>query len=303
MDTVLITGGTGMIGSALTSLLTSRGYKVIVLSRTKRDSHNNISYALWDVRKSFIDPAAIAEADHIVHLGGAGIADKRWTRKRKAEILSSRVNGSRLIVKALRENDNHVKTVVSASAIGWYGPDRNHGKGFVETDRNHSDFLGETSRQWEESISGVRSLGKRLVIIRTGIVLANDGGAFPEFVKPMKAGIAPILGSGQQIISWIHIDDLCRLYLWAIEMTDLEGVYNGTAPGPVSNRELMLKIARARKRPFIAIHVPSLVLKLMLGEMSIEVLKSANVDSSKIRNSGFTFTFPTIDSAVNHLVR
>lgn len=292
-----------MIGTALTSLLVSRGYKVIILSRKYHPPGDNVSYAIWDTRKAFIDPQAIRQADHIIHLAGAGIADKRWTKKRKQEIVDSRVNGSKLLVKALRENDNKVQTVVSASAIGWYGHDVK-GKGvFVETDPPFDDFLGRTSALWEESISAVTELGKRLVILRTAIVLGNSGGAFPEFVKPMKAGVAAIPGTGNQVISWVHIDDLCRLYLAAIEMKHLNGIYNAAAPEPVTCKQMMLTIARSRKKPFIPVHVPEFVLKLVIGEMSIEVLKSTTVDSAKARNSGFNFIFPSLDSAINDLVQ
>jgi uncharacterized protein (TIGR01777 family) len=133
-------------------------------------------------------------------------------------------------------------------------------------------------------------------------VLSNNGGAFPEFVKPMKAGVAAILGSGKQMISWIHIDDICRLYAEALTNPYMNGVYNAVAPGHVTNKQFMLKTARARKRPFIALHVPEFVLKLMLGEMSIEVLKSATVDATKIRSTGFNFIYPTLDAALNQLI-
>jgi len=303
METVIITGGTGLIGTALTSLLTSKGYKVIILSRKQRQAKENVSYAVWDLKKSFIDPEAVRQADHVIHLAGAGVADKRWTKKRKQEIRDSRVNSGKLIVRALAEIENKVRTVVSASGMGWYGPDKK-GKGpFIESDPHSEDFLGSTCKLWEESIHPVAESGKRLVIFRTGIVFSNKGGAFKEFLKPLKAGVATILGSGNQVVSWIHIDDICRLYLAAIEMQHLNGIYNATAPETITNKQLMLKIGKARRRPYIPLHVPEFALKLALGEMSIEVLKSATLDDSKIRNAGFNFIYPTVDSAINDLVR
>jgi uncharacterized protein (TIGR01777 family) len=303
METVVITGGTGMIGTALSSLLESKGYKIIILSRKKHASRGNVSYAGWDVNKSFIDANAVCSADHIVHLAGAGIADKRWTEKRKKEIVDSRVNSSKLIVRTLTENQNNVKTVVSASGIGWYGPDVKGKKAFVESDPPASDFLGNVCVAWEQGISPVEAMGKRLVILRTAPVLATQGGAFKEFVNPMNFGIAPILSSGKQVMSWIHIDDICRLYLAAIEMKNLSGVYNAAAPETITNKELILRTARARKRPFIPIHVPEFVLKIMVGELRVEVLKSTTVDDSKIRSAGYNFIFPTVDAALNDLVR
>lgn len=303
MKTVIITGGTGLIGTALTSLLTSKGYKVIILSRKAHPPKENVTYAIWDIKRSYIDPKAFRQADYIIHLAGAGVADKRWTKKRKEEIRNSRIDSSKLVVKTLFETENNIKTVVSASGIGWYGPDRTGGPPLVETDPSAADFLGSTCKMWEESIQPVTDLGKRLVIFRTGIVLSNDGGAFKEFLKPLRAGIAAILGSGNQVVSWIHIEDLCRLYVAAIEREHLNGVYNATAPETITNKQLMLKLAKVRGRPYIPIHVPEFALKIVLGEMSIEVLKSATVDGSKVRKAGFNFIYPTIDAALNDLVR
>ena len=303
MDTVIITGGTGLIGTALTKLLTSRGYKVIILSRKKHASNGDVSYALWDLKTSFIDPAAIKEADHIIHLAGAGVADKRWSKKRKTEIINSRVDSGKLIVKTLTEVENKIKTVVSASGMGWYGPDKNSKKPFVETDPPYDDFLGTTCKLWEDSTKPVVQSGKRLVHLRTGIVLSTNGGAFREFLKPFKAGVAAILGSGKQVVSWIHIDDLCRMYLAAIENAQMHGAYNACAPETITNKELMLKIAKALRRPYIPVHVPEFALKIVLGEMSIEVLKSATMDSTRIRSTGFNFIYPTADAALNDLIR
>ena len=303
METVIITGGTGLVGTALTNLLTSKGYRVIILSRRKHASIGNVSYALWDLKTSYIDPEAIKSADHIIHLAGAGVADKRWSDKRKKEILDSRVDSSKLLVKALTEINNNVQTVVSASAMGWYGPDRKDKSPFVESDPPSGDFLGTTCRLWEQSIQPVMGLGKRLVYLRTAIVFSTKGGAFNEFLKPFRGGVAAILGSGKQVISWIHIDDLCRMYLSAIENREMNGQYNACAPETISNKQVMLKIAKVRKRPYIPVHVPEFALKILLGEMSIEVLKSTTMDDSRIRNTGFNFIFPTVDAALNDLMR
>jgi uncharacterized protein (TIGR01777 family) len=304
MATILITGGTGMIGMALTRSLISKGYSVIILTRDKSGKHpkENLSYAEWDIDKAIIDEHAIASADYIIHLAGAGVADKRWTAKRKKEIVDSRVKSGQLLVKAMSEIPNKVSAVISASAIGWYGPDGNKGRPFVETDPASDAFLGMVCRQWEAAIQPVTELGKRLVIFRTGIALSNTGGAFPEFKKPLKFRVATILGNGKQIVSWIHIDDLVRLYESALENPKWKGVYNAVSPGPVSNKELMHTIGPYASSAFMYLHVPSFALKLMLGEMSIEVLKSATVSSRKTENTGFGFYYPDIDSAISNLV-
>ena len=306
MATILITGGTGLVGKQLTQLFISKGYDVNILTRTipTKKAHQNIHYFLWDVAAGTIDSKAIETADHIVHLAGAGVADARWTKKRKQEIVDSRVQSCQLIVKALETVNNNVQSIVSASAIGWYGADTpiSLRDGFVETAPADTEFLGETCRLWESSIQPVLALNKRLVQLRIGIVLSNDGGALLEFKKPIKMGVAAILGSGKQVISWIHITDLCHLILFGIENNNMQGVYNAVAPEPVTNKALTLALAKKmRGQFFIPMHVPAFVLKIMLGEMSIEVLKSATVNSFKTASAGFHFSYPAIDLAIGQL--
>ena len=315
MLTVMITGGTGMIGTALSALLVENGYNVIILSRNPQEtarehdytgkrgafrSSGNIYYARWDIDRQYIDPAALAQADYIVHLAGAGVADKRWTKGRKREILESRTRSSAFLVDLLRKNKQKVRAFVSASAIGWYGPD--NGRPFVEEDPAAQDFLGQTCLQWENSISPVEELGIRLVKLRTGIVLSDEGGALAEFRKPLRVGAATIIGDGKQVISWIHINDLCRLFLYAIEEKTLSGVFNAVAPKPCTNRELTETLAEhiTNSRHY-TMRVPAFALRIALGEMSVEVLKSATVSSRKIEQSGFQFEFPTVGKAIDNL--
>lgn len=306
MQTVLITGGTGLVGKALTTALLATGYKVIILSRSTEGKKNseNILYARWDIKKQQIDLPALQQADHIIHLAGAGVVEKRWTIAYKKEIVESRTESSRLLIDALQKNTNKVKTIVSASAIGWYGADADPVKPFTETDPAADSFLGNTCKLWEASIEPVISLGKRLVKLRTGIVLSNDGGALAEFKKPIRLGAAAILSHGKQIVSWIHIDDLCRMFVHAIENENMQGSYNAVAPQPVSNKALTISLAKAMNgKLYIPIHVPAFVLKLMMGESSIEVLKSTTVSCNKIADTGFVFNFTAIDTALSNLVK
>jgi uncharacterized protein (TIGR01777 family) len=301
MPTILITGGTGLIGTALTKALLQKGYQVIILTRdaNPKQPGEGIRYASWDVKKQQMDIKALQQADHIVHLAGAGVVEKSWTEKYKKEIVESRTESSRLIIDTLKNNINSVKSVISASAIGWYGPDKEPVVPFSESHPADGHFLGETCRLWEESIEPVVALGKRLVKLRTGIVLSNEGGALSEFKKPIRFGIAAILADGKQIVSWIHIDDLCRLFVYAIENEDLQGSYNAVAPQPVSNKTLTLTLAKVmRGKFFIPFHVPAFVLQIMLGQRSIEVLKSTTVSCMKIMDTGFVFDFSTIDIAL-----
>ena len=304
MQTVLITGGTGMVGEAVTTHLINKGYHVIVLTRQmpKKTTTPQLEYALWNVKTQTIDATAVRKADHIIHLAGAGVVDKKWTDAYKREIEISRTESSKLIVNTLKNNANKVKTVVSASAIGWYGEDTTTGKAFIETDAPTKGFLGKTCQLWEESIEPVTLLNKRLVKLRTGIVLGKKGGALAEFKKPIKIGVAGILGDGKQVVSWIHIDDLCRMYISAIENEKLSGSYNAVAPIPVTNEELTLELAKVMKgKFFIPIHVPKFVLKIMMGERSIEILKSTTVNCAKIILTGFKFLYPTIGVALKHI--
>jgi len=305
MKNILITGGTGLVGKRLTTMLIEKGYAVTILTRGELPSSNdpNIGYANWDVENQTIDANALANADAIVNLAGAGVADKRWTDARKKEILDSRVNGGRLLVNALQKMPNKVETIVSSSAIGWYSNNRLSNVKYQEEEPANNDFLGDTCMQWEQSIHPVTLLKKRLVKLRTGIVLAKEGGALKEFLKPLKFGIAALLGNGKQKISWIHIDDLCRMFIDAIENESLNGVYNAVAPKVTTNSKLNIVLAKKlRGKFFIPVFVPKFVLKIMLGEMSVEVLKSSDISCKKIQDSGFQFLYPSIESAIEEIL-
>lgn len=305
MATITITGGTGMVGSALTKNLVAKGHDIIILTRNAKPSTKNIRYKVWDVKNGTMDKSAITEADYIVHLAGANVADGRWTEQRKKVIIESRVKSGELLVNSIHNHSNKIKAVISASAQGWYGADPQipNPRPFTETDGANDDFLGKTCKAWEAAISPVTATGKRLVIFRIGIVLSNDSGAYKEFKKPLQFGTATILGNGKQVISWIHIQDLVRLFTSAIENDNWQGVYNAVAPTPVSNKELILQIAKERATFYVPFHVPAFALKAALGEMSIEVLKSTTVSSRKAEEQGFEFLYPTIGKAVASLER
>ena len=301
MRTILITGGTGLVGKALVKHLVQKNYQVIILTRSIKDlkTTNNVSYALWNVKENTIDIEAVKKADAIIHLAGAGVMDKKWTDEYKKEIEESRTKSSELLIKTLRNNVHKVQVIVSASAIGWYGEDTIPGHYFTENDKPDPAFLGIVCKKWEESIEPAEALGIRVIKLRTGIVLSKYGGAYPEFKSSLKFGVASFLGSGKQMVSWIHIDDLCRQYIFALENEGVHGSYNAVAPNPVSNKTLTLTIANKVKGTFfIPIHVPQIALTVLMGTRSIEILKSATVSADKIKKDGFVFLYPAIETAV-----
>lgn len=304
MPSVLITGGTGLIGKALIKHLLQKEYPVTVLTRNVNAAppQAGVSYALWDVKKGTIDAQAVADADAIIHLAGAGVMDHKWDEAYKKEIIESRVKSTELIIDTLRKHEHKTKALICASAIGWYGPDKIPGHLFTEDEPADNSFLGEVCRLWEQSAEAATCLGIRVCRLRTGIVLSNEGGAYVEFKSPLKLGIAAILGNGKQNISWIHIDDLCRAYIYAIENPAMEGSFNAAAPVTVTNKSLMLKIAEAVKGKFyMPLHVPGFLLKLIMGGRSIEVLKSTAVSAEKIQRKGFGFLYPQIEAAIKDL--
>jgi len=307
MATFLITGGTGLVGSALCEQLIRNGQHVIILTRDPHSfspGSSLLSYRHWDPYKGRIDEDAIRQADYIVHLAGANVAERRWTKKRKKEIVDSRVVSGRFLSDSLARIPHAIKAVIGASAQGWYGPDPEipNPKPFQESDPVYPDFLGSTCKCWEESLHPIREQGIRLISLRIGIVLSTNGGALAEFRKPVRFGISPILGNGQQMISWIHIQDLVSMIDWSLRNEKISGIYNAAAPHPVSNRHLMQALARASRVPFLPVPVPTIILKWMLGEMSIEVLKSTTISSQKIQVAGFDFSFPTIEEALRDLL-
>jgi uncharacterized protein len=296
---ILITGASGLIGTRLTEMLLQKGYPVLHLSRTKRNG--SVPSFTWDVEKGTLDTQALEGVETIIHLAGAGIADKRWTTKRKSEILQSRVQSSALLYNVLATTTHQVKTVISASAIGYYGFGTDE-EIFTETDQPGKDYMAQVTQQWEQSVDKIASLNIRVAKLRTGIVLSNQGGALVEMAKPINLYVGAPLGTGKQFLSWIHIDDLCRLFIKAIDDNEVKGAYNAVSGDWATNKEFTKMIAKVLNRPLFLPHVPEFIMKLILGEMAMLVLKGSKVSADKIKATGFTFAFSNLEEALRNLL-
>ncbi|MVM39307.1 TIGR01777 family protein [Spirosoma sp. HMF3257] len=300
-QTVLITGGTGSIGRRLTQLLQQEGYQVSLLSRSPKTIPDVRVYQ-WDVKKGEIDPQAITTADHIIHLAGEGIADGRWTDERKDEILNSRTQSTELLAQALEETAHHVQSFIGASAIGYYGADTGD-RPLTETSIGGSDFMAQVVRAWERAEDQIAALGIRTVKMRTGIVLTMDGGALPKLVQPVRLGAGAPIGSGQQYMSWIHLDDLCRMYIQALTDESWRGAYNAVAPNPVTNETLTKAIAQVLHKPMLLPNIPAFAIKLLYGEMAIVVTGGNYVLNKRItEETTFTYQYTDLTKALENLL-
>ena len=285
-----------MIGTRLAEMLIDAGYEVAVLSRSAHPER--IRSFHWDPRHETIDETAVPYADYIINLAGASVSGAKWTDERKKDIMESRLQSTNLLVRELKKANHHVRALLSASAIGIYG---DSGSQFVNEETPPAipeDFLADVSYQWELAAEQVLPLDVRLVIIRIGIVLSAEGGALPAIAKPTKLGAGAPLGSGKQYMSWVHIDDLCRLFIQALEEDSWRGTYNGVAPNPVTNKEFTEILADVLHRPLVLPKVPAFGLKWVMGEMSEIVLDSQRVSDEKVLAKGFTFEFPTLEPAL-----
>lgn len=254
---------------------------------------------MWNVEKGMIEEDAFDGVDAVVHLAGAGVADQRWTKKRKQEILESRTKSTALLAHHL-ENYPRVKAVVSASAIGYYGFGLTD-KEYTEESNPGTDFLASVVSAWEGEVDKIQN--KRVVKMRVGIVLSEKGGALKEMMKPIQWGVGAQLGTGKQYMSWIHLDDLCRMFMRAVEDQTMRGAYNATGPYAVTNKELTRALAKALHKPLWLPPVPKFVLKIVVGEMADIVLNGSIVSSKKIQQAGFTFQFNSLEEALNDLLK
>jgi uncharacterized protein (TIGR01777 family) len=298
---ILITGASGLVGTHLTDYFLKLGHEVAHLGR-KKNPENRVKQFRWDIEKNEIDAEAIQWADAVVHLAGANVAEGKWTAKRKVEIINSRVKSTALLLETIRKNKNSIRAIASASAVGWYGMITSE-KIFSEEDPAATDFFGECCRLWEAAVDKLESENCRVVKLRIGVVLAKEGGALPKLVRPVKWFVGSPLGSGKQWMPWIHIDDLCALFLKALEDEQMSGSYNAVTSQDATNKMFVKATGKILHRPVFLPPVPEFLLRLFLGEMAGIVTKGSRVSNEKILRTGFKFRFVELSEALIDLLK
>lgn len=297
---IVITGGTGLIGSRIAELLDKDRYSLRIYTRSPRKSHDNVSYYRWDPLNGEIDLAGLENCHHVISLAGAGIADKKWTPSRKKLIIDSRVLGNQLLADSLHKLNHKPESIVASTAIGFYG---NRGDELLveSSSAGAQEFLTESTLAWEEALTDLRKHSDQFSIVRIGIVLSTKGGALEKMMLPLRFGISGYFGSGQQYYSWIHIDDVCRMLIKGVEDKNWVGVYNGTSPEPLRLKDMAKQIKNMFLPLAIAAPVPEFLLRLAMGEMTSMLVNSTRVVPQKALNENFEFSFTDVKEAVMDL--
>lgn len=297
-ETVLITGASGAIARALSKKLENE-YSIRFLTR-KKEAENEFE---WDLENQIIDDKAFENVSHIIHLAGANISEKRWSDDRKKQLISSRVDSAKLILNTLKKKNLKLKSFISASGINFYGT-KTTDKIFTENDASGNDFLSEVVVVWEKAADEFKeqNIAERVVKIRTAVVLSKTEGALAKMMAPIKFGVGSPLGSGKQYMPWIHIDDICSIYEFAVKNPEVEGAFNATAPQHTTNENLTKLIAKVLKKPLFMPNIPSVILKLIFGELADALLEGSRASSEKIQKAGFGFKFPDLKLALEDLL-
>ncbi len=300
MSTILITGGSGLIGTALTGSLLADGHSVRHLSRTPGKRHGVQAFA-WDIKAGTMDPQALEGVDHIVHLAGAGIADSRWTRSRVQELIDSRSLSALLLLHTAKKTGSRPRSMVSAAGINYYGAVTSQHR-FTETDPAGADTIACISLEWEAAVDQWASLC-RVVKLRTPVVFAAQGGALTKLSAPVKLGLGAALGSGEQWMPWIHLEDLVKAYRYAIDNEQMHGAYNVCAPEDATNGDVMRTVAKVLERPYFLPPVPGFLMRLALGELAVILLEGSRADTERLKATGFTFTHPTLERTLRDVLK
>lgn len=294
---VLITGGSGLVGRYLCKELGSRGYEVHVLTRaTDKADQGQVRYFTWDVEKGRIDSACLEGVSHIIHLAGENIGALPWSNRRKKAIVDSRIDSISILYRHMEIIPNQVEAVISASATGYYG-DRG-AEVLAEDHPARKGFLGETCQRWEKAVQDGERLGLRTVSLRSGVVLAPEGGMYSKVRNMARRGLGVIFGSGQQYLPWIHIEDAVRGYIHAMESPAMTGAYNLVAPEQVTLAAFTKQLAAFFGKTIWTPPVPVMMLKIVMGQMSQLLLDSTRASANKLQQSGFQFRYPSLEQAI-----
>lgn len=298
-EIILITGAGGLIARELAKKLENE-YTVRFLTRKKKHSNE----FEWNIKEKTIDDKAFEGVSHIIHLAGANISEKRWTDERKKELISSRVDSADLILKTLQQKKIKLKSFISASGINYYGT-KTTDTIFTENDGPGNDFLSEVVVLWERAADQFKeqNLAERVVKIRTAVVLSEKDGALKKMLPTIQMGIGSALGNGKQYMPWIHIDDICSIYEFALKNLHMDGAFNAVSPQHTTNKNFTKKIAEVIKKPLFMPNVPGFVLKLIFGELADALLEGSRASSEKIQKAGFQFKFPDLKNALENLLK
>lgn len=296
---VLVTGATGFVGKVVVRQLLEAGDEVVVLTRNIPKAAltlgSQCKYFQWVDTNELPDAKAFEGVDGVINLMGEGIADKRWSDEQKKKIYNSRINGTQRLVEVISKLDKKPSVFVSTSAVGIYGS--RGAEDITEESTTADDFLGHLCKEWEKEASKVKTHVQRLVFIRVGVVLGRNGGALAKMLPPFKMGVGGPLGSGNQYMSWIHIEDLAAMYIEALKNNSMNGPYNGTAPYPATNKEFSTALGKVLKRPAFA-PAPAFAIKLAFGEMSVVLLEGQKVLPKKFKDLNFRYRYPTLEMAL-----
>lgn len=299
---VIITGGTGLIGSALAKSLLADGHEAIVLSRNPGSAKiaTGVRIENWTGKSGDGWSNLITSDTAIVNLAGAGIGDKRWSEDRKKLILESRVNAGAAVMDAIQKAAEKPRVVIQSSAVGYYGTPGN--QLLTEDSPAGEDFQADVCKQWEDSTKAVESMGVRRAVIRSGVVLSMDGGAFPRMLLPYKLMVGGPIGNGKHWFPWIHIDDEIKAIRFLIENDGAKGVFNVMAPNPLTNGDFTHEVGKAMNRPAV-IPVPKLALQMIFGEMAVILVEGQHAIPKRLQEHDFEFTYPTIEPALKDLFK
>jgi uncharacterized protein (TIGR01777 family) len=300
MATVLITGGTGLIGSALTRALLQAGHRIHLLSRSSAPDRDDLRSFRWSPATGEVDPQAWNGVEHVVHLAGAGIADKRWTQARVDELIASRAGTARLLRRSAEQAGARISGLVSAAGINYYGAFTSDHI-LTEQDPPGTDTIGRISKAWEDAVDewGAHC---RVVKLRTPVVLSRSGGALAKLVAPVRLGLGSPLGSGLQWMPWVHLDDLVAIYVEALFDARFQGAYHVNSGHDVTNAELMRTLSRVLGKPFFAPAVPAFALRLALGELSAILLEGTRATNARLLGTGFRFAHPRLEESLRDLL-